>query len=52
MKQLGDTLPLMLDSGETGATLASTIVDLQNDSWRILREGIITEADIRAALEE
>jgi len=51
VKQLGDRLPLILDSGETGATLASTIVDVQNDGWRIIREGIISEADIRAALE-
>lgn len=50
-QQLGDRLPLILDSGETGAILASTIVDLQDDRWRILREGIVTEADIRAALE-
>jgi len=52
MKQLGDKLPLVLDAGETGAILASTIVDLHYDSWRILREGIVTEDDIRAALEE
>jgi tRNA threonylcarbamoyl adenosine modification protein (Sua5/YciO/YrdC/YwlC family) len=51
VKQLGDRLPLILDSGETGATLASTIVDVQSNGWRIIREGIISEADIRAALE-
>jgi L-threonylcarbamoyladenylate synthase len=51
VKQLGDRLPLILDSGETGATLASTIVDVRNNTWSIVREGIISEADIRAALE-
>ena len=51
VKQLGERLPLILDSGETGATLASTIVDLRGDRWHIIREGIITEADIRATLE-
>jgi tRNA threonylcarbamoyl adenosine modification protein (Sua5/YciO/YrdC/YwlC family) len=51
VKQLGDRLPLILDSGETGATLASTIVDVRINSWRIVREGTISEADIRAALE-
>jgi L-threonylcarbamoyladenylate synthase len=50
-KQLGERLPLIVDSGETGAMLASTIVDLQGDHWRILREGIVTEGDIRQALE-
>lgn len=50
MRQLGDRLPLVLDSGETGAALASTIVDLHDSHWRILREGAITEEEIRAAL--
>lgn len=50
MKQLGDRIPLILDAGETGAILASTIVDLHHDGWRILREGIVTEDDIRSAL--
>jgi tRNA A37 threonylcarbamoyladenosine synthetase subunit TsaC/SUA5/YrdC len=51
LKQLGDRLPLILDAGHTGASLASTIVELKNDQWRVLREGIVTEAEIRAALE-
>ncbi|HXN64452.1 MAG TPA: L-threonylcarbamoyladenylate synthase [Candidatus Acidoferrales bacterium] len=52
MKQLGERLPLVLDSGETGAALASTIVDLHDSHWRILREGVVSEADIRRALGE
>jgi L-threonylcarbamoyladenylate synthase len=51
VKQLGDRLPLILDAGETGAILASTIVDLHDDRWRILREGAVSEADISAALD-
>lgn len=51
IKQMGDLLPLILDGGDTRATLASTIVDLREDSWRILREGTVTEKEIRAALE-
>jgi L-threonylcarbamoyladenylate synthase len=51
MKQLGDRLPLILDTGETGSSLASTIVDLRDDHWRILREGVLSESEIRAALE-
>jgi L-threonylcarbamoyladenylate synthase len=48
--QLGDRVPLILDGGETGAVMASTILDLRDDGWRIVREGRISEEDIRAAL--
>ncbi len=51
VKQLGDRLPLILDAGDTGASLASTIVELKQNQRRLLREGIVTEADIRSALE-
>jgi len=51
MKQLGARLPLILDSGETGATLASTIVELNGDSWKIGREGAVPVADIEKALK-
>ena len=50
VKQLGSRLPLILDSGETGATMSSTIVDLRGAEWRVLREGLVTEAELRAAL--
>ena len=52
VKQLGDRLPLVLDAGETNAVLASTIVELHGDEWRVLREGTVTEADVRATLTE
>ena len=48
--QLGARLPLVLDAGETGATLASTIVELHGDTWKIAREGAVTAADIQSAL--
>lgn len=51
-KQMGDRLPLILDGGDTGTTLASTIVDLRGEEWRILREGAVSEAQIREALAE
>jgi L-threonylcarbamoyladenylate synthase len=51
MKQLGDRLPLVLDSGETGAALPSTIVQLNGSEWKILREGAIPLADIEKALQ-
>ena len=36
--------------GETGGTLASTIVELTGDTWRIGREGAIPVAEIEKAL--
>ena len=50
MKQLGDRLPLILDAGETGAALPSTIIELHGDTWRILREGAIPVAEIQRVL--
>ena len=49
-KQLGDRLPLILDGGDTKVLLASTVVELWDDEWRILREGVISEQQIREAL--
>ena len=43
--------PLVLDTGETGGTLASTIVELTGDTWRVGREGAIRVAEIEKALE-
>ena len=50
LKQLGDRLPLVLDSGDTGAQLASTIVVLNGDEWTIPREGSVSEEQIRKVL--
>lgn len=50
VKQLGERLPLILDSGETGATVSSTIVDLEDDDWKIVREGQVPEEEIANAL--
>lgn len=52
MRQLGDRLPLVVDSGETGGTLASTIIELRGDAWKIVREGLISEHEIRTFLED
>ena len=51
VKQLGDRLPLILDSGDTGAILASTIVRVNGNEWSIIREGAIPESEIHAALQ-
>ena len=52
LEQLGDRLPLIIDAGETPGSLASTIVKLDGDDWEVMREGVITELQIRAALED
>lgn len=52
MKQLGARLPLILDAGETKGNLASTIVELKDDAWRVGREGAIAAADIERVLRE
>lgn len=51
-KQIGDKLPLILDGGQSKAVLASTVVDLRGDGWQILREGVISEEEIRTALSQ
>lgn len=51
VKQFGDRLPLVLDSGDTGATLASTIVRITGDDWRVVREGALPESEIEKALD-
>jgi L-threonylcarbamoyladenylate synthase len=50
MEQLGSRLPLILDVGDLGAALTSTIVVLRGDTWKIVREGVIPSADIEKFL--
>jgi L-threonylcarbamoyladenylate synthase len=47
--QLGDRLPLVLDAGDTGGTLASTIVRIDGNEWYVAREGALPEAEIHKA---
>ena len=51
MKQLGGRLPLVLNGGETGATLGSTIVEVRGGAWKIIREGAIPVPQIESALK-
>jgi tRNA A37 threonylcarbamoyladenosine synthetase subunit TsaC/SUA5/YrdC len=51
MKQLGGRLPLVLDSGDTGAALPSTIIELRGADWRVLREGAIPVSEIAKSLQ-
>jgi L-threonylcarbamoyladenylate synthase len=50
MEQLGARVPLILDAGDLGADLVSTIVVLRDDSWKIVREGVIPAADLEKFL--
>ena len=50
VEQLGNRLPLILDAGDTGGLLASTIVRLDGNEWRVVREGAIPDAEIHKAL--
>ncbi len=50
VKQLGDRLSLILDSGDTGGVLASTIVRISGNDWTVVREGALPESDIQRAL--
>lgn len=50
MQQLGDRLPLILDGGDTGAMISSTIVDLRDNEWRIVREGLVAAEDIESVV--
>jgi L-threonylcarbamoyladenylate synthase len=51
--QLGDKIPLIVDGGPTGRTIATTIVDLSGggNSWMILREGAIPTHEIALTLQ-
>jgi len=52
MEQLGDRLPLILDAGDTGAMISSTIVDLRDGEWRIIREGLVSAEDIESIIAD
>jgi len=52
LEQMGDRLPLIIDGGETPGHLASTIIKLEGNDWTVMREGVISEELIRAALAE
>jgi tRNA threonylcarbamoyl adenosine modification protein (Sua5/YciO/YrdC/YwlC family) len=52
LEQMGDRLPLIIDAGETPGNLASTIVRLEENDWEVMREGVISDEEIRACLED
>jgi L-threonylcarbamoyladenylate synthase len=48
--QLGERLPVIIDAGETGGGLPSTIVELLRGEWKVVRVGGISVAEITAIL--
>ena len=51
LEQLGDRIPLIIDAGEAGEFMPSTIVELRGEHWCIGREGAIPSELIQEALE-
>jgi tRNA threonylcarbamoyl adenosine modification protein (Sua5/YciO/YrdC/YwlC family) len=49
-KQLGSTLPLILDGGKTAGRQPSTVVELAGDRARIIRPGVIREPELKKYL--
>ena len=49
LKSLGQDIDLILDGGRTAGEAGSTILDVTEHPLSILREGVITKADLRAA---
>jgi L-threonylcarbamoyladenylate synthase len=51
--QIGDRIPLIVDGGPTGRSVATTIVDLTTADglWKILREGAIPTHEIALTLQ-
>ena len=51
--QIGDRIPLIVDGGPTGRSVATTIVDLSNgaSAWQVLREGAISAHEIAMTLQ-
>jgi len=50
-RMLGELVEVILDGGPSGGSAPSTIVDCTGERPRILREGAITEAELRTVLE-
>lgn len=48
--QLGDAVTVYLDGGPSGASVASTVVDLTGSEPRVLREGAVALAEIAEVL--
>ena len=50
LEQLGGRIPLILDGGETGSEVASTVLDCTVDPPRVLRAGVVPIQNIEDVL--
>jgi L-threonylcarbamoyladenylate synthase len=50
VEQLGGSVAVYLDGGDSGEPVASTIVDLTGDEPLVLREGAVTRAEVAEVL--
>lgn len=49
MESFGQDIDLILDGGRTAGETGSTLIDVTELPLRILREGVVTKADLKAA---
>lgn len=49
-RQIGESLPLILDGGPTKGVMASTVVEILSERVRILRPGRVPESDLKEFL--
>lgn len=50
MARLGGSVAMVVDAPPPPRGVASTVVEVRGDQWRILREGLLTRAEIEEAL--
>jgi tRNA threonylcarbamoyl adenosine modification protein (Sua5/YciO/YrdC/YwlC family) len=50
VEQMGERVQLLVDGGTTPLTVPTTIIDLSNGQWSLLREGAIAVAEIEDLL--
>jgi L-threonylcarbamoyladenylate synthase len=50
-EQLGESVPVYLDAGETGAPVSSTIIDMTRAEPVVLREGAVSIAELSEVLD-
>lgn len=49
IEALGETVALIIDDGPSPYGQASTVVRMNGDQWTIVREGVLSEADLKQA---
>jgi protein-tyrosine phosphatase len=47
VESLGDAVDLIIDAGPTSLGMPSTVVQVEGESWKVLRQGVLTEEQLR-----